>query len=269
MIKVVIVLSSLIIGFLIAFIITGLSDPSSLFLGIGLSVCVIISYAILFFLIAGILTIPISRKKEYKYSKFYRRLFYHYCHFTLKLFGTKVTTTNLDKLPKEECIIVCNHLSNFDTFVIDCLLQDRILVFVSKKSLFKIPWFGKMIHRINYLSMLRNDPRKDVEELNRGVKLINEENYSIGIFPEGTRNFSDEPLLPFKNGYQYLANRTKKPIVVMAIQGTNDIKNNLLFKKHPVKLDLIEVIDYDDYSKLSHLELSERISNEIISCISK
>lgn len=66
----------------------------------------------------------------------------------------------------------------------------------------------------------------------------------IGIFPEGTRNYTQKPLLPFKRGAVTLAKETNTNIVPFAIRG-----RYLPF--HGLKIEFGEPID------VSNMELQE------------
>ncbi len=265
MIKIILLLLALVLGFILSLFTVG-TKKILLFILIGFAYTIgmILLEVIFFFLIAILLGLPINTKKKYNdYSKFYRRVFYHYVSFALKLFGVKVHYENTENIPDGNFVLVCNHRSNFDSFVLDCLLQNKKLAFYAKESLFKIPFFGKMIYRLNYLSLERNRSKKDFEELNRGKYLMNNLGYTLGIFPEGKRNFTDEILLPFETGYEYLARETQKPIAIFTLKGTDNIRHNLLFKRHDVYLKFIDTIKYDEYSILQKGELNKVITDKM------
>lgn len=262
MVKILLLLLALVLGFILSLVIVG-TENILIFILIGLllTIAVVLLEVILFFLVILLLGLPINKKKQYNdYSKFYRRVFYYYVSFALKLFGVKVHTKNLENIPDGNIIVVCNHRSNFDSLVLDCLLQNKKLAFYAKESLFKIPFFGKIIYRLNYLSLERNRSMKDLSELHRGTYLMNNLGYSLGIFPEGKRNFTDEVILPFEAGYEYLAKETKKPIAIFTLKGTDNIKKKLLFKRHDVYVEYLDTIKYEEYVGMLRGELSSTIT---------
>jgi 1-acyl-sn-glycerol-3-phosphate acyltransferase len=64
---------------------------------------------------------------------------------------------------------------------------------------------------------------------------------SIFIFPEGTRNKHEEPLLlPFKEGSFKMAEKSGCPIVPVALTNTREIFENHLPFVHPCKV----IIEY-------------------------
>lgn len=247
-------------------LLTTLALPfNSTWLLILFAICFFIVYIILqglvYFLIAFILGLFVNKKKEVtNYSKFYHLCYFLYVKYTLSLFGVKVKKTGLDKIPTDtNFVIVSNHLSNFDPMIMDQCLYKSNLAFVAKKSLFKIPCFGRFIHKIGYLCLDRNNLRSDADTIMKGTKMLKDNKCSIAVYPEGTRNFTDETLLPFRYGCFHLATKSKKPIVVTTIKGTENIRKHLLTKIHKVDFDVLGVITYDQYKNLTTREIGDVI----------
>ncbi len=259
----VIIILDLIIGIIISIFSFQLEIYIEILIGIGFGFGLLLLEGSIFFIIAMIASIFVSKKKRYHYSEFYAKLLYNYERFVLRLFNVKIIVKNREIVPEENFIIISNHRSNIDSFVLDVVLKEKRLLLAAKKSLFNIPWFGKFIWRNNYLYITREDTKRDLKELLYGAKLANEENYCLGIFPEGKRNFTEEPILPFLNGYHVFLNKTHKPILVCSLKGTHNVNDKLLFKKHIVELDFLELIDYEKYSKMTKEELNEYCSNMI------
>ena len=91
------------------------------------------------------------------------------------------------------------------------------------------------------------------------IELVNDQGVSIGIYPEAMRNFQDKVLLEFKHGCFHIARNTQVPIVVMTLKGTEDFKSNVLFKKHVVKLNVLDVIEASHYMPLTNDEIAKEI----------
>ncbi|MCM1513502.1 MAG: 1-acyl-sn-glycerol-3-phosphate acyltransferase [Anaeroplasma bactoclasticum] len=238
---------------------------------LGLCMAAILVQVILFFLVAFIVGIPIRRKKEtLHYNSFYRWVMYWYTRCCLSVFNVKIVAKGLEKLPQDgPFVIVSNHLSNVDSMVMDVLLKDFPLVFVTKESLFHIPFFGKIIHGIGYLKLERGNLRKEVVTIKKGISFLNQGECSIGVYPEGTRNFTSEILLPFKPGCFHLATKTQKPIVVCVTTGTEQIKYHPILKKHKVTFQVIDVIEAKEYQGLTTREIGEKISQMMIEELGK
>lgn len=232
---------------------------------LGFTLVYILFFIFLFFFVVMILVIPVNTKKPApQYNSFYRGVLRIYTKMALSLFNIKVKVEGFEKLPKDSnFIIVGNHRSNVDSMIIDVYLKNYPLVYVTKKSLFKIPFFGKVIYKVGYLKLNRDNLRSELMTINRGVEALNTGKISVGVFPEGTRNHEYD-LLPFKSGCYHLATKSHKPIVVCCLTGTEFVKHNPLFKKHPVTLRIIDVIEYDDYKDLRTIQIAE-MTKKIIS----
>ena len=72
--------------------------------------------------------------------------------------------------------------------------------------------------------------------MNEGAKYM-EMGLSIGLYPEGTRNHTDQ-LLPFKKGGYRMAKKSNSPIMLVAATGFDDIFENnkppALRKRHVI-----------------------------------
>ncbi len=242
----------------------------SVFLNILVGLLLVIGNIIvqiaLFFLVMLLIGLPINTKKENThYSSFYRKVLTFAIRICLSLFGVKIKSEGLDKIPQNtNFVIVFNHLSNLDTLVMDVCLTEYPLVFVAKKSLFKIPFFGKMLHAIGYIKMDRGNIRQELKAIYKGIDFLNKNECSVGVAPEGTRNFTEETLLPFKVGCLHLATETKKPIVISVVKGTNLVKKNLLFARHKVYFKILDVLDYEEYQNMTRQEIASFIRNKML-----
>jgi 1-acyl-sn-glycerol-3-phosphate acyltransferase len=117
------------------------------------------------------------------------------------------------------CVVVSNHVSNADCFLI-CLLPWE-MKWLGKSSLFKIPFMGWSmwfagdipVQRGNKLS-ITHAMQKCSAYLKRGMPVC--------IFPEGTRSNSNQHLLPFKEGAFRLALENRVPLIPLAVCGTQE-----------------------------------------------
>lgn len=269
MIKIVILLLSLLLSLLTCFFVHLEKFYESFLLFIAFFISYTLLQAVVFFLIAFLLSLPISKKKETThYSRFYRFVLYLYTKFCLSLFGVKTKVEGIEKLPKgENFVLLYNHRSNLDSMIIDVYLHKYPLVFVAKQSLFGIPFFGKFIHKIGYLKLDRGNIRQELLAIYQGIDFLNKNECSVGVAPEGTRNFTEDDLLPFKVGCLHLATEAKKPIVISILTNTMDVKKHLLTKKHPVTFKIIEVIEYKDFEKMRTRDLAELIKEKMLKAI--
>jgi len=144
-------------------------------------------------------------------------------HAALDPAGLKLVTLGLENLPSSEggFIIFANHSSMADIPAV-ALATGRSITWVAKAALGRIPFFGWALMRVHMLVDRgggADSARKMVTEaetrLGRGEIL--------SIFPEGTRNKTDQPVLPFKKGAFILAKHTGAPIVPLAIKNAGQL----------------------------------------------
>lgn len=265
MIKIIIVIINLILTYLGY----NLINPEGLLLSIGIIILsFIVSFiiqGIVFFFIAFLITLPISLKKEYKYSKAYRHIFKNYTKFVLSLFSVKIECEGKELLPQDDTFaLYFNHKSNLDSLVIDVTLKDYPLVFVAKESLFHIPFFGKMIKKVGYINLKRGEIRSEFESIKRGINYLETNECSVGIAPEGKRNFTTEPLLDFKPGSFNLVTKTQRDLVIVVLKGTSDVKKNLFLKRHYVRMKVLEVIKYEEIKDLKTGEIAQLVKDKML-----
>lgn len=131
----------------------------------------------------------------------------------------RVEVTGYEHLPKEgSFVIATNHLGIVDAPIAFYAL-DRWDMFVmiaekwKKVALFR--WLGRYF---NFIFIDRFNP--DIKTLRRVIKLM-EENNILVIAPEGTRSRVGS-LIEAKPGVSYLATKLNRPIVPVALAGTED-----------------------------------------------
>ena len=113
-----------------------------------------------------------------------------------------------EKFNDRSYIVVGNHKSNLDV-VLAIIPTDKPVHFMAKKELFEKglgKWFTKKCECIPV-----NRDGNDVRAIMQAMKYLKEGSV-VCIFPEGTRNKTDEMFLPFKSGAAALSIKTKTPI---------------------------------------------------------
>lgn len=195
---------------------------------------------ILFLTVAALLVNP---KKEYTQdSPFYRRLLYGATALAIRLLHIHIEIRGLEKLPQNgRFLLVCNHRSNFDPILTWQILRRYDLTFVSKPENFGIPIFGRFIRCCCFLAIDRENPRNALETIQKAARLLETDQVNVAIYPEGTRS-RDCVLLPFHNGVFKIAQKAQVPIVVAAIQGTEQIHKNWYRRRTHVQFEIVETI---------------------------
>lgn len=162
-----------------------------------------------------------SWKKAKKYvSGFFRA--------ELKISGCDMTIIGKENIPDDTPVLfVGNHRSYFDILVYHEAIG-RPLGFIAKSEMRKLPLLPFYMDDIGCLFLNRNDIKQGLQTINQGAEYM-KLGHSMVLFPEGTRNQKDE-LLPFKEGGYKMAEKSKCPIVPVAVSGTD-----LLLESAPKK----------------------------------
>lgn len=219
-------------------------------------------YVILLFIITE-LFVDLNRPQE-RPSKFWLAQFNALAVAICTVCNLRVHVTGLEKVPKDKrFLLVCNHRSMFDPIVKIPVFKDYGVIYVSKASNFKIPIGGKMMHMTGCLAIDRDNNREALKTINRMTGLITEDIASVGIYPEGTRNY-DEELLPFHAGSFKPAQKAGAPVVVVSLQGTEKVAKNAPFKKTDIYIDVVKVID-GEFAKSNPTKATAEIAQNAIS----
>jgi len=216
-------------------------------------------------LLLTISSLLVDPRKEYKIHSSYYRFLLNVSSAAALFFGRiHVHVNGLDNVPKtERFLLVSNHRSKFDPIITWTVLRDRQLAFISKEENFHVLWFGRIIRRCLFLSIDRENARKAMDTIKRAIDLIDSDQVSIGLYPEGTRS-KDCTLLPFHNGVFKIAQRSEVPIVVMTIQGTEDIHVNYPFHPTNVQVDFLRVMAPEEIISMRTNSIGEEVKNTML-----
>ena len=124
----------------------------------------------------------------------------HWSKICLNIFlSTKIIIKGKENLISEgKFFIACSHQSMFETFFIQTIFNSP--VFILKKELLRIPFFGMYLKKIGSISIDRDKISKENLGFSDKIKsVINSSNRPIIIFPQATR-MAIEDRTPFKKG---------------------------------------------------------------------
>ncbi len=122
-----------------------------------------------------------------------------------------------ENVPKKgAAVIVCNHLSMIDPFVVG-YSAGRLVNFMAKQELFRVPFVGFWIRKLGAFPVDRS--RRDPASLRTALTLL-KNGELLGMFPEGTRSTTGE-MLELRAGAARLAARTRTPIIPAAVFNTS------------------------------------------------
>lgn len=137
----------------------------------------------------------------------------------LESVGIKLEVTGCENLSQAQpCLLLSNHMSVFETFVLPVILQSYVdVTFVVKKPLMTLPIFKDILHIIDPIAVGQTNPREDfktmmeqgMDRLGKGLSLV--------IFPQGER-------LPLFDRKRFntigikLAKKANVPIIPVALR---------------------------------------------------
>ncbi|MFR9503132.1 MAG: lysophospholipid acyltransferase family protein [Rikenellaceae bacterium] len=171
---------------------------------------------------------------------------------------------NLD--PKRSYVVVINHQNMMD--IPTLYLLSFHFRWVSKKEVFRIPFFGQFLIIHGDIAIERGNPkvamRKVVTDgckwLSRGV--------SVAIFPEGTRS-KDGEIHRFKAGAFNLAKEAGVEILPIVMEGTKSAfkKYGMFNWRNHTTLKVLPPIAADVVAQTETKELAEMIRSQMIQAL--
>lgn len=137
------------------------------------------------------------------------------------LCGIRMEVVRNSKVKTDESyVFVANHNSNLDA-MLWVYSADNLSKGLAKKELLSVPILGYLFKKTCVIvdrgdkESRKKSLEKMKEEMKRGV--------SIFLFPEGTRNKTNKPLLPFHDGAFRIAIDLQKPIVPLVMLNTGSL----------------------------------------------
>ena len=94
--------------------------------------------------------------------------------------------------------------------------------------------------------------------IHKATDLLQSGEVSIGVYPEGTRSKTGE-LLPFHDGVFRIAKKAGTPIVVMSIQGTEQIHKNVLRRRTDVYLNIAGIIPAERVAEMQARDIGAEV----------
>jgi 1-acyl-sn-glycerol-3-phosphate acyltransferase len=133
--------------------------------------------------------------------------------------GGRLEVEGLDHIRalKEPCLIVGNHMSTLETFILPCMIQPwKPVTFVVKRSLLTYPFFGPLMRARDPVVVDRRNPRADLEVVLRDGEDRLRRGISVVVFPQSTRMEHFDPA-QFNTIGVKLARRANVPIIPLAL----------------------------------------------------
>jgi 1-acyl-sn-glycerol-3-phosphate acyltransferase len=154
----------------------------------------------------------------------------------LHILGTRIHFKGFDQVLKDDHpkLFISNHQSMWDISPVIWKLGKWRIKYIAKASLAKfIPSISYNLRRGGSLAIDRSDREGSVEKIKKFAQFIKEKNFSICIYPEGTRSRQGE-VKPFKTaGIEAILKVIPDiQVVPIAIKNTGKIDNSGKFNKN-------------------------------------
>ena len=154
-------------------------------------------------------------------------------------------------------------LDRIDPFLPLTLLKGTEIIYICKPEILKMPVAGSYAHICGFPFIDRENNRQALKTILRAVDILKEEQTAVGIFPEGTRNKTDAPLLPLHAGSFSIAKRANVPIVVAVNRGTEKAIRQFLWHGTKVSFKVIDVLSPEQIADLSTQEIAELVREKL------
>lgn len=180
-------------------------------------------YIAVIFAVTALILYPVIRPQlgtdKGKKRAFKVFVFWSWWFRILCLYGVKKKKNS--PLPEAPYVILANHASYLDIFLMYSVLPNNPFLFLGKSELLSYPLIKAYFKRMN-IPVYRRDRVKAARSIIRASKEA-QNGWSIMIFPEGGIPDGQAPkMIPFKDGAFKLAKNLKLPIVPVTF--TNNYK---------------------------------------------
>ena len=171
----------------------------------------------------------------------------------------RVRVTGLENVPEEGAVLVAaNHVGMADMFMIGYRIP-RLIHWMAKEELFKYKPVAKFItyfgaYPINRKARDTSAARTTFELLKKGEM--------VGIFPQGTRARTGQPVPKAKAGLVKYAVETDTAVLPVAIWGRTRIFGRM-YVKFGVPFKFPRPEPGEHYDKKQYLEMSQKLLDDI------
>lgn len=174
----------------------------------------------------ALLSFPFSRLTRYRIISQWAKMMLPILRVVC---GIRHEVKGIENLPKEPCIVMCKHQSAWETLALQKIFPPQ--VWVLKRELFWIPFFGWALALTSPIGIKRSDGKGAVRQLLKQGKERLAQGFCVVIFPEGTR-------VPYgrrgkyKIGGALLAASSGVPVIPVA-HNAGRLWGRNAFSKHP------------------------------------
>lgn len=182
----------------------------------------------------------------------------------IRVSGTKVIVLGEENVPKDSAVLyVGNHRSCFD-ILLTYVRVPRPTGYVAKLEMKRYPLLSNWMHNVHCLFLDRKNIKEGMKTILAAIEKV-KSGISIFIFPEGTRNKTNDTFLPFHEGSFKIAEKGDVPIVPVTLVNTAAIFEDHFpkIKKATVVIEYGKPIVVKDLDKETRKRLGAYVSGII------
>ena len=162
-------------------------------------------------------------------------------------------------------IIVGKHESTWDTMILHTFMKP-VPVFILKRELLKIPFFGWCLARASKIAIDRKGGASSIRKIIKEGKKYIAEGHSIVIFPQGTRVPYDSSTknYRYKGGFIALIKEMGVDIIPMALN-SGKLWGKKQFLKYPgtITMKFMKPIKYEEIKDMDKDEIIKKLESII------
>lgn len=184
---------------------------------------------------------------------------YKICKLVLILKNIKPNYEGAESLLNRPQLIIANHRSNLDAVLLFVTIYDKTSVrpiFIAKKEL-KDTSLNFLFNLIDTIYLDRENPRDFVNVVEKQKNTIIKDKKCLVIFPEGTRNTTDE-LLDLKPGAFAVAYKTLCPIQIIVLTNSEKNVNDAL-----ISVNISQIIQPTSFMNIPSINLAQNLQHKM------
>ena len=162
-------------------------------------------------------------------------------------------------------IIIGKHESTWDTLIMHTIFNP-VPVFIFKKELLKVPFFGWCLNLASGIAIDRHGGINTIKQIITQGRSYLLEGHNIVIFPQGTRVLPNANVLdyPYKTGFISLIKELKVDVIPMSLNSGKIWKKKQFLKNSgTITMEFMSPIKYDTIKDLNKNEIVSMIENII------
>lgn len=209
-----------------------------LYIGFVFIITLVVFYPVLWLILQNEKLKPLSFKINIMWSRCIRIL----CFYAVELDYPADMRT-------ESAVIIGNHTSYLDIFLLYSILPNNKFLFMGKSELLKYPLVRTFFKKLN-IPVDRSSPIKSAKAFITAKKEM-KNGWSVVIFPEGGIFNPTSKMTPFKDGAFQLAQLTKSPVLPLTFINNYRLFSDPTYLSAPampglVKLKIHPIIEREE-----------------------